>query len=370
MNYKAVVDAGAFSDALAQVSKVRMKASASLPPLLSEVMVRFSGGRCILTATDFHTWLIKECPAQGDDFSFVFQRTKDLVKASHYFRGDMTVELHDTGETQDRRLELCICCGGRTGQFEAYASDDYPTYTAPEAEVTYSINAAKLLKRVERVCYAAPKPDANTRPSTQGVQFVGHHVFALDGQRLACDTDSDFEFPKPFMANGASLSHLKLFGDQEVKITHWKSRIQITDESTILDLHMPCSDFYHLASAIPKTANESFMVSPSDFLRELKYLKQFVSKERHPYVRFSGSELVMPAAAGKYRTNVAVTGEHSITFAFDLHKMIDAMLQFKDEPAVQVKVNSPVAPIVISAERRSDFALICPVRLTERLLAA
>ena len=85
---------------------------------------------------------------------------------------------------------------------------------------------------------------------------------------------------------------------------------------------------------------------------------------------FPGSELAVPAAAGNYPTIVAVPGEHIITFPFAFHNMIDAILQFKDNPAVQVKVNSPVAPIVISAERRSDFALICPVRLTERLLAA
>ena len=42
--------------------------------------------------------------------------------------------------------------------------------------------------------------------------------------------------------------------------------------------------------------------------------------------------------------------------------MIDALRQFRGEDQVKVKVNSPMAPIVLEAEGRGDFALVLTVR--------
>lgn len=69
----ATVDAKAFSEVLKSVVPVL---KTSCIPVLEEVSVRFSDGRCILTATDLNTWIIREIPASGDNFSFVFSRTK------------------------------------------------------------------------------------------------------------------------------------------------------------------------------------------------------------------------------------------------------------------------------------------------------
>ena len=76
---RAVVDAKEFSQALDKVSRALRKSACI--PVLEEALVRFTGGRCILTGTDFETWLMTEIPAQGDDFAFVFHRTADAAKA-------------------------------------------------------------------------------------------------------------------------------------------------------------------------------------------------------------------------------------------------------------------------------------------------
>ena len=77
---RAVVDAKGFSKALDKVSKALGKSK--YIPALKEVMVRFSGGRCVLTGTDMDTWLTAEVPAQGNDFAFVFYRTAMTVNSS------------------------------------------------------------------------------------------------------------------------------------------------------------------------------------------------------------------------------------------------------------------------------------------------
>jgi len=78
----------------------------------------------------------------------------------------------------------------------------------------------------------------------------------------------------------------------------------------------------------------------------------------------------MAASSGKYRTSVAVSGENRIVFGFELHKMMDAMRQFRDEDSVTLKVVSAVSPFIIEAEGRSDLALICPVRLSDERRSA
>lgn len=367
MNKKATIDAKAFFEGLDQVSKALQKSSI---PVLSEVSVRFEDGACILTATDLDTWLIKRIPAQGDDLSFIFMRTKDVAKACRLFDGTLVLELEETCSEKSKEWRLFMRCGARTAQFDAMDPELSPVYPPFEAESSFSVNAAALNARVERVSYAALNPTGSTQPSRTSIQFSGPYVFALDGNQLACDTDPAFVFPRPFMASKGAMSHLKLFGKQDVQIEFGKGRGRITDGVVTLDFHIPSMDIYAVDKALPKSCAESFSVSPKEFLRELKYLKGFAGKERHPHVRFSGGELVMPVSSGTYRAAVRCVGENHITFAFDLNRMIDALRQFKAVPSVRIKVNSAISPFIIEADGRSDLALVCPVRLNDKLLVA
>lgn len=367
MSKRAIIDAKSFSEGLDQVSKALQKMTY---PALSEVCVHFEDGTCILTATDMETWLIKRIPAQGDDMAFVFSRTKDVAKACRLFHGALILELEENDTGKDKELKLVMRCGARAAEFDTMDPELYPIYTPFGVETSFSVNAAALYARVERVGYAALRPSSSTQPTRTSIQFSGRHVFALDGNRLACDTDPDYSFPRPFMAGKGAISHLKLFGEQDVMIEFGKGRCRITNGALTLDFQIPSMDIFGVDQVIPKDCAESFTVSPKEFLQELKYLKEFVVGERYPYVRFSGGDLFMPVSSGTYRTSVKLDGESAITFAFDLNRMIDALRQFKDEASVQMKVNSAVAPFTIEAEGRNDMALVCPVRLTDRLMAA
>lgn len=367
MSKKATIDAKAFFEGLDQVSKALQKSSY---PALSEVSVSVEDGVCILTATDLDTWLTKQIPAQGDDLAFVFTRTREVAKACRLFDGTLMLELEETGSEKSKEWRLFMRCGTRAAQFDVMDPELYPVYQSFETESSFSVNAAALYARVERVSYAALDATPNAQPSRTSIQFSGPHVFALDGNQLACDTDPAFSFPRSFTASKGAVSHLKLFGKRDVQIEFGKGRIRISDGVLTLDFCIPSMDLYAVDKATPQSYVESFAVSPKDFLRELKYLKGFAAKERRPYVRFRAGELVMPVSSGTYRAVVQCVGENRITFAFDLNRMIDALRQFKDAPSVQIKINSAVSPVLIEAEGRSDLALVCPIRLSEKLMAA
>ena len=367
MSKNATIDAKAFSEGLDQISKVLQK---SPIPVVSEVSVRIEDGACILTATDLDTWLSKQIPAQGDDLAFVFTRTKDVAKACRMFDGPLVLELEETCSEKNTERSLLMSCGVRAAQFEVMDPELYPACPIFEAKSSFTVNAAVLHARVERVNYAALDPRASTQSSRTSIQFSGPYVFALDGNQLACDKDPALVFPHPFLASKSAISHLKLFGDQDVQIELGKSRGQITDGLFTLNFYIPDTDIYAVDKILSQSCAESFAVSPKAFLLELKYLKGFTVKERRPYVRFRGGEMVMPISSGTYRTAVQCVGENRITFAFDLNKMIAALRQFKDEPSVQIKLNSAVSLFTIEADGRSDLALVCPIKLDAKLMAA
>ena len=367
MMSKATVNAKEFSTALDQVSKALRKSSI---PVLSEVRVELSGGHCTLTATDLDTWLLQKIPAEGDDFSLVLSRTKEVAKACRLFDGALELEFIDIGEGKHRSLTLGMHSGGRSVEFEVMSAEDYPDYPTDEVQDTFTASAAALLKRVERVGYAAGKQTVSAQASLCSVQFSGSYVFALNGTRLACDKDDVLVVPKPFMTYADSLDHLRMFGEHEVTVGLGTHRGYVTDGAGTLGFRISGVDVYPVSSAVPQSFQEEFYIQTRAFLRELKYLKELTPNEKKPYVRFTGGQLFMPTSRGKCSTRVEIDGRSDIAFGFSLHEMMDAVRQFKDEPRVKLKVNSAVSPFVIEADGRGDFALVCPVRLTERMMAA
>ena len=145
---KIAVDAKAFAEAMNKVSRVLKK---SVLPMLEEIAVSVKDGRCTLAATDMDTWLAAELPACGDDLSFVFQRTKDVMKACAHFEGELELTL-DTEDKKNWKLELC--CGQRAAAFTAASHEDYPECRDIENDASLRVNAAELFRSVERVRYA------------------------------------------------------------------------------------------------------------------------------------------------------------------------------------------------------------------------
>lgn len=364
---RATVDAKEFFQALKQIIKVIKQSSI---PELEGVLVQIKDGFCTLTATDFTTWLTASVPAEGDDLGFVFQRPKDAVRACARFNGQLILETVEKSSGKDHWLQLTMSCGPRAAQIPAFLPEDYPVIPTEQARHTYMVNAARLLERVNHVKYTLKKPDPSERAQSTHVQFGGNKVFALDGHRMAWDVDDSLVVRQPFMALPEALGYLKFFGDQEVTASMGERYFRITDGVTTIQTRIEGPFVFNVDGAVPKSFLEEFYISPKDFLQELDYLKKLVCNTDKVNVRFSGGNLLLTAASGNYSTKIQVEGQSGIAFGFDLHYMIDALRQFQEEDWVKLKVNSPVAPIVLEAEGRSDFALVLPVRIKAERAAA
>ena len=210
---KTIVDAKPFSDALANACTVPRK---SRIPCLNEVYVHAYPDKCILAATDLTTWFITEIPAQGDEFSFIFSRSCVAEKASRYFCGELVME-YDVLENEKRpRSRLTMRNGARTCEFEASSGEDYPDLPNEDGAPLFSVQAGRLMDRIKRTGYAAEKPSAHVRPIGSCIQFSGNSIFALDGRRMAWDTDESLTAPREFGLQLDFLAHLKVFGEARV----------------------------------------------------------------------------------------------------------------------------------------------------------
>lgn len=361
---RATVDAKEFFQALNKVIKVVKR---SQIPVLEGVLVQIKDEACTLAATDFTTWLTTTVPAVGDDLAFVFQRPKDVVRASRHFEGEMTLETEESGK--DQRLRLTMSCGPRAAQIEAFSPEGYPVMPEHQAKYTYTVNAARLLERVEHVKYTLRRPGFNEETQRTHVQFSGNKVYALDGCRMAWDVDDSLTVHQPFMALPEALGYLKFFGGQDITAIREENYLQLTDGSTTVRTRIEGPLVFNVDGAVPKEFAEEFYVSPKEFLGELDYLKKLVREPSKASVRFSDGRLFMTCAGGDYSTQVQIDRESKIDFAFALLYMIDALRQFQNEDWIKMKVNSSVAPIVLEAEGRSDFAMVLPVRMKQAAAA-
>lgn len=357
------VDARAFSDAMSKVSKVLRK---SPLPILEEIAVHVKNGLCTLTATDFDTWLVAELPARGDDVSFVFSRTKDVMKACAHFEGELAIAFVPKDE-RDGKIE--VLCGQRSAEFPVIAHEDYPERGTIEDGISLRLNAAALFRRVERVRYAAEKGCLDRRPQSACVQFREDRVFSLDGRRMACDTQPGTVFPAPCLLRGDALTHLRAFGENEVTVQIGANKVCFSDETLKLYVRRYGVDTYDPDAAIPKSYREVITVKTDELLRELTYLKECIGSCTFPYVRFAGQELSMNVPSGRFTTRVSMVGRGDLAIGFNLRYMLDALKQFRKEPMVRIKLSGPYTPIVIDAEGCSDFALVLPVRLRDEMAA-
>lgn len=363
---RAVIDAKEFSVALSKISKVLKKCDIHI---LEEVCVRIQDGSCTLTATDLETWMTATIPAQGDELSFVFQKTKDIMKACSHFEGALTLELREQPEESKKSHQMLLQCAQRAAEFEVYSAEDYPVLPTLSESRSVQVDGTALYKCVERVRYAALKPSLSAKPSAICVQFCGDQVFALDGCRMSCDTMEGTAFPVPFLARADALAYLKVFGEGAVTVCIDDRRIRFTDGVLSLYVRRYGVDTFHPSTVVPKEYREVVTVKTAELMKELGYLKECSIMAAKPYVRFEGERLSVNAPNGHFATHVELSGRGDLVLGFDLHYMLDALKQFKGEPEVQMKLSGISSPIVIEAEGRGDFALVLPVRLRESMAA-
>lgn len=358
---KAVVDACAFTQSMNCACTVL---STSVFPALENVQLHFKNGKCTFVATDLNVWLVAEIPAQGDSFTCAFQHTKLVNKLCRLYDGTLTVEVRDCKDENGSMRTICLTCASRSAEFAAFLPHDvFPELPEFTAKTSFAVCAETLYQRIDHVRYAALPDKGQTSAQRISVQFAGNQIFALDGYRAACDTDLGLMFPTPMLLSAGTLTHLKLFGGQQIHVESNGQYARFSAENLSLYIRLLEAQPFRLMDAVPKSFQETFSICPKEFLGELDFLKKAMPPKMTPHFRFSQGKISLLSEDTQCYTSISVDGTSQIDFGFDLTYMLDAMQQFKQEESVRLKVKSPLEPIVIEADGRSDFAMVLPIRL-------
>lgn len=356
---RAVVDSSAFTAALKDAARVL---GASPIPELSEVRAQFSDGRCVLTATDLTTWLTAELPATGNDFSFLFSNTKNLVKACRYYSGEITFELNG----DEKNPSLQISCGDKGGISPVHSDRDYPVFPMVEGD-TVICDADVLYRRVERIRYAAA--GNASRPELSGVRFQDERIWCVDGYRAAVSRNAALRVEWPFILPAEALRNLRVFGTHPVKIQAGTKCVCFSGkERRLMIKSLEAGDRLDLDSVMAERLRGQYRICRSEFLEALRYLKEFVRTKGDYSTAFVDGRLVIQTAAGQYSADLGLGPACRIETAFDLRFMKEALEQFDGAEYVTLQIADAPMPIFLSEDSGENTALVLPVRLRKENL--
>lgn len=350
---RATMDARQFARALEKAAKATHRRAPV--PALEQVRVDVDGGRCRLTATNLEQHLAAELPAEGGAFSLLFCNTLQVLKACKFFDGSLVLDYD-----QDHGA-LVMACGPRSSRIAVDTVDDYPDFPRETPQAVYHINAQMLSKRFERVKYAVASPKIS-RKSLTGVHFTGNLLAALDGYRVAINTDDAMDVRKPFILPMGAMALLPLFGDNQISIEVGVEWCMLRSPSLSLATRMLDFDVIDFNRFIPTDVKDAYDVNIKQFTTELKYLDALLPEKGRPPIKFEDGTLTASVPNGTHKSSIQLSAPASIVYGFDGQMMLDALGQFKGVETVAVKVNAPLSPIVLT-DGGADLALVMPVNL-------
>lgn len=358
---KSIVSAGKFRMALSKV--LRAAAKKCTVPCLDEARADFHGDTCTLTCTDLVHWCQVTIPAQGDDFSFVFHNTRNLLTACKYFSGDLELEYTKNEESAVTYPDgsLTLRCGNKSSIQLVTAAADFPDLPEVEAEHTYTTNTGSLYKRYRRIKYAASKKD-NARPYRCCIEFLDNRMLAIDGYRMALSRDDTFHVEQHFFVPTKALDLLTVFNGANCHMEVGKLRAAFDNGSIRVVTRLQEGDGLDVDRLVPQKFSEEHTVSVEDFSSNLSYLYEFV-KDKTP-IRYDGGVLSVKTNGGEYRSSLELESVSQAVCGFNAVYMLNGLNQFKAKKvkSVTMRLDRPVAPIVLTDDG-GDIAMVLPVRL-------
>lgn len=350
---RATMDARQFARALEKAAKAAYRRAPN--PDLEQVRMDVDGGRCRLTATNLEQYLAAELPAEGDTFSLLFCNTPQVLKAGKLFDGSLCLDY------DQEHGELVMACGPRSSRIAVDTVDACPDFPEQTPQAVYHTNAQALSKRFERVKYAVGSPKLS-RKSLAGVHFTGNLLAAMDGYRVAINTDDVMDVRKPFILPMGAMALLPLFGDNQISIEVGEIWCMLRSPSLSLATRMLDFDVIDFNRFIPTDIKDAYDVNVKQFATELKYLEALLPEKGRPPIKFEGGTLTASVPNGKHRSSIQLSAPAGMVYGFDGQMMLDALGQFKGAETVTVKVSAPLSPIVLT-DGGADLALVMPVNL-------
>jgi len=355
------VDAKTFYAALDKVQKLTRR---SVVPQLEEVKADFFPDRCVLTATDLEQWVCIEISAQGDTFSLVFNYTKGLIKMCRTLSGPMDIN-YEAGEDNGR---VSILCQNRQSTLGAFLGDSFADSPAVKPDHTYTVDAAKLFKRVSSISYAAD--EKSDRAAMRGVRFLKDQMFCLNGYRMAVSVDPSFCPAEPFVLPVQAFKYWEtLFPKGPVTLDIEKKYARFTGGNVKQYIRLLEPDWIVPKNVVPTSCRERYLVSPKTFSKELTYLSEFIQNPDRQPAAFTRGKVSVESNAGAFTTEVGFGCDSELEISFNVRYLLDAAKHFEQYKHITIELSSPYTPMVLRADE-NNYAMVLTTRPKKNQQAA
>lgn len=352
---KRTVDAKEFENAIIKAGKVADKKCPL--PVVAGMMVEFIHNKCVITTTNLEQYYTTSISSRGDDcFSFIFQEVKPIIDACKFYKGELVFDYDGD--------KIKLSNSGKSLTKATFPAEEFVKY--PEVEFTerYEAKSDAIMNRFEKVRYACATD--TTKPIHTGILFKRDMMAAVDGFRLAVNTDAGLNVTREFVVPQNAILYTKGFSGN-ITIDVGNKYVRFSDGTSSVQSRLLLGEFLNIDNLLKSSPEETYLVNLKEYMEGLKYLTKLSGNSPRATIMDNGRVYTV-AQDGKYEITIGINGTADIVYGFNPVFMMDALGQFSCNE-VKIEIAGSINPIVVRGDD-ANFALVLPVRIKEEDMAA
>ena len=322
--------------------------------------------KVILTSTDLVNDMQITLDAEIIEHGEVLIGNIDNIKKSFkYFKdSQVTVEV-------DSNNNIILTCSGKQIKNTTIPTEEFPQLQHKEFDNNYTYNTKALSNRINKIIHATIKDE--TRPMFTGIHFNSTDMVAVDGYRIALNTDSKLNINAPFTINNSAISVLKkiLNNKKEIplEISTNKEYARFEFDGIVLNSRLLDVEYIKYNQVIPREHKASLTVNTSQLLENAEFLNNYqVYKKKVLKLEFSNNKLKLNVnnSSGIYKADTDIIDSLNtieMTIGLDNDYIIDALKSIDDKKVSLHLGATNVSPLVI-IPNDNELYMILPVKIS------
>ncbi len=363
---KVICDGLDLSDGVLKVSKALSVKSAN--PVLEGIKMVAKGDTLTLTATDNELTIEKTIKADvlmegetvvvGKYFvDFTRKLEKEQVELSRLYDGQLQIKYSDS-----------------ESELQVFSAESFPIIKSEEQENYFEIKQKDFKTLVERITLACSTDDS--RPILKGCLFeIKGGVLtgvALDGFRMSVvkkEVEASGDFSAIIPARTLNEIVRLLEKEESIKVYIQKNSLLVEFDNTIIYSRLIEGEFVKYSHILPTSFENVVTVNRDMLLSSIERASIVAKNDKYNVVRFDIKEntmnVISKSEVGNVNEaiNINLKGK-DLLIAFNGKYLLE-YLKTVDEDFININLNSPIDPCIISPIASNEFMyLILPVRIS------
>ena len=365
---KLSVNKNQLSVALSMVANVADRRSSM--PILSFVLLDFSGSTVSITATDLEISQTAICDAEVKEPGQIAVSAETLLKIVKELPNGSTIDMKN-----GKNDKLLINCGKTKFRIPTMPADKFPEIPK-DSGIEMSFNSSELLRMINKTSFAMSID--STRMILNGVSFSvndGSMSMSATDTYRACMTKTgvdidieDFNVIIPSKAVGEIKKTLGTLKDSNVDITIGNGFLTMTSPGQKIITKLVEGNFPDVSRIIPKNNHIKIQVSRAELVKSVKMMLVLTNQNSKGIkIEFVNNRLTVSVAnpendQGESEFDIEYTGE-PVTIGFSGRYLLDTLTAMSGND-VLIEIKNSEAPVLLTDPDDPDsMYVLMPLRV-------